>query len=309
MKIIKPEKLNAGDTVGLLAPAYAIGPEHLQNALSALSRFGYGTKLSRNIFSDAHGYAGSVSQRADDFNEMIADSGVKMLLFGSGEVCNEILPYIDYDAVRRNPKIICSYSDGTTLLNAIFHKTGLITFCGASTSTFDNLTDYNRRSFEARLTAMGTEYEQGSEWHTIRSGSAAGILVGGYLVNFAALCRGDYFGFDGDKKYILFLEDHEKFSSPAAVSKWLSHIEQCGVFRHVTGLIFGHYSQSEQPLIDDILRRLGERNGIALVRCDDFGHGANNAILPVGINAALDARVCRLELCESGVCSAVPRTV
>lgn len=86
-----------------------------------------------------------------DFNSMIADDDVRMLLFGGGEVCNEILPYVDYENIVKHPKIICSYSDGTTLLNAIHSKTGLITFYGASPRTYFDLSEYNWQSFEKRL--------------------------------------------------------------------------------------------------------------------------------------------------------------
>lgn len=71
---------------------------------------------------------------------MIADDSVQMLLFGGGEVSNELLPYIDYALIREHPKLICSYSDSTTLLNAIHFMCGLPVFYGASVRTFGNLT-------------------------------------------------------------------------------------------------------------------------------------------------------------------------
>lgn len=91
------------------------------------------------------------------------------------------------------------------------------------------------------------------------------------------------------------------FSSPAVVSKWFSNLVHRGIFTCVSGLIFGHYSKEEQPLIDDILRRIGNRYCIPVVCCDDFGHGVNNAILSIGIGAKLNASTCEFEFCESGV--------
>jgi muramoyltetrapeptide carboxypeptidase len=258
-------------------------------------------KLSDNFYSHTDGYAGSVEERVHDFNAMLADKEVKMLMFGGGEVCNEILPYIDYDLAVRNPKIICSYSDSTTILNVLYAKTGLVTFYGASPRTFDSLTDYNLRAFQSRLTGQSVPYEKGGEWRAVRGGYAEGVLIGGYLVNFAVMQNGKYFSLDRTGKYLLFIEDHEKFSSPAVVSKYFSHLEQSGLIESVTGLIFGHYAEGDRPQIDGVLARFGARHGIPVVRNDDFGHGANNTILPIGVPAALDADALTFALRESGV--------
>lgn len=299
--IIKPNRLQKGDTIGIIAPSFALKPEYIQNSIMKLHQLGFQVKLSKHLFSETNGYAGSVDERADDFNTMIADNIVKMLLFGGGEVCNEILPYIDYENIKQHPKIICSYSDSTTILNAVHCKTGLITFYGASLHTFDELTDYNLQSFEKRLMTTDTDYSKNSEWRTIHEGDCEGILTGGYLVNYAALQDSMYFDLDRSKKYLLFIEDHEMFSFPAVVSKWFSDLDQRNVFESVTGLVFGHYSKEEQPLIDEILHRLGERYNIPVVRCEDFGHGINNAVWPIGISAKLDTASGNFGFTESGV--------
>lgn len=298
---IKSPKLIKGDTIGIIAPSYAIKPEYIENSIIKLQNLGFGIKPSKHLYSDTNGYSGSVDQRAEDFNTMISDDSVRMLLFGGGEVCNEILPYIDYDNIKKHPKIICSYSDSTTILNAINSKTGLVTFYGASLRTFDILTEYNMRSFTKRVMTTDTDYEKSSKWKTICSGKCEGTLTGGYLVNYAALQGLEYFTLENYIKYILFIEDYEKFSSPAVISKWFSNLEHHGVFKNVTGLIFGHYSDREQPLIDDILYRIGIRHDIPVVRCEDFGHGTNNAILPIGIKAGLETETNHFTFCENGV--------
>lgn len=302
MVSLKPPKLNTGDTIGIAAPCYVIKPERLEKAVITLESKGFKIKRSENLYSSAHGYSGTVGERAEDFNALFADKDVKMLFFGGGEVCNEILPYIDYGLIKQNPKIVCSYSDSTTILNAIYSMTGLITFYGASPRTFDNLTDYNYRSFKSRLTSFDTSYERSGAWQIICGGSCTGRLIGGFLANFALMQNGKCFSIGKGEKYILFIEDHEMFGSPpAAVSKYFSHIEQSGLFENISGLIFGHYSNEKQPLIDKILERLGKRYGIPVVRSEDFGHGVNNAILPIGLPASLDADKQTLNFLESGV--------
>ena len=298
---INPQKLKTGDTVGILAPSYAVRPEALQDAMQTLSSLGFAVRSSSHLYSDTYGYAGSPEERAEDFNAMIGDDAVRMLLFGGGEVSNEILPLIDYDAIRKHPKIICSYSDSTTLLNAIYSMTGLVTFYGASPRTFAKLTDYNWQSFENRLMRSCTCYTKSSPWKTICPGSCEGTITGGYLVNFSAMLGLPQYPVIPDDPCILLIEDHESLSKPAMVSKWFSNMEQRGAFKQATGLIFGHYSTQEAPLIDDILYRIGERHHIPVVRCEDFGHGICNSIFPLGIKAYLDTETGTFQFSEFGV--------
>jgi muramoyltetrapeptide carboxypeptidase len=287
---IKPKQLQIGDTIGILSPAYLSKQDTLLPAIEKLKEKGFQVKIAKNTFKDTYGYAASPEERADDFNSMIADSSVKMLLFGGGEVCNEILPLMDYSMIRENPKIICSYSDSTTILNAVTALSGLVTYYGQSPRTFFNLTDYNYQCFQSAFCNSGIPiYTPNSKWQTIHGGVCNGRLIGGYLVNFAVMLNGNYFRYDTHERYILFLEDLDQFNPPVVVSKYLSHIEQSGLLKCVSGLIFGHYSDEESPVINDILARVASKYDIPTVRCDDFGHYINNAILPIGISAEVDA--------------------
>lgn len=303
MYLIKPKKLQYGDTIGIISPSIAMKAEYIQSSVQNLRSLGFHIKLSNHIFSDSYGFAGSISERAKDFNAMISDNTVKMLLFGGGEVCNEILPYIDYNNVRHNPKIICSYSDSTTILNAINYMSGLVTFYGTSVRTFEHLSDYNRQAFENQLMNTKQSYLKASPWEIIYPGKCEGELVGGYLVNYAALYGLEYYRKSPYESCILFIEDHEKFSSPAVVSKWFANLEHRNAFENVKGFIWGHYSVNRNPIIDDILYRIGEKYCIPVVKCEDFGHGSNNSILPIGVKARLDTNTDTFELLESGVCN------
>lgn len=297
---MKPTSLKSGDKIGIIAPSYATTYEMIAGALHNLESAGFQIELAQHVFSDTYGFAGSIEERAADFNAMIADPSVKMILFGGGEVCNEILPYIDYEAVKSNPKILASYSDSTTILNAITSMTGLVTFYGISPNTFQDWNEYNWQSFEQRLMTDNTEYIKTSPWRIIRPGQCTGELTGGYLVNYAALQGLKWFELKHND-YILFLEDHEGFGFPAVVAKWLTNLEHRGVFDHVKGFIFGHYSERYHPELDEILWRIGERYDIPVVKCEDFGHGVFNAIIPIGITATLDTEHEHFGFHESGV--------
>lgn len=300
--MIKPKKLQIGDTIGFIAPSYKAKREPIERAAENLRKLGYKVKFSKYLFSTTNDYAGSIEERAEDFNTMIADTEVKMVFFTGGEVGNEILPFIDYENIKKNPKILCSYSDSTTVLNAVNHMTGLVTFYGSSPRFFEGgPTDYTLVNFEKRLKSNDLEYVKNSEWRALTPGKAEGILVGGYLMNFAALLGLEWYRELPDEDIILFIEDHEKFSNASVVSKWFTTLEHHGVFKRAKALIFGHYSLEPSPVIDDILTRIGKRYNIPVIRNEDFGHGVNGAILPISVRARLDTEDLSFEFLESGV--------
>ena len=300
--MIKPKMLQKGDTIGFIAPSYRAKRDPIERAAENLRQLGYKVKFSKYLFSTTNDYAGSIEERAEDFNAMIADPEVKMVFFTGGEVGNEILPFIDYENIKKNPKILCSYSDSTTVLNAVNHMTGLVTFYGSSPRFFEQPPiDYTLINFEKRLMSTDLEYVKNSEWRALTPGKAEGILVGGYLMNFAALLGLEWYRELPDEDIILFIEDHEKFSNASVVSKWFTTLEHHGVFNRAKALIFGHYSLEPSPVIDDILIRIGKRYNIPVIRNEDFGHGANGAILPISTRARLNTEDMSFECLESGV--------
>ncbi|MGK7876860.1 MAG: LD-carboxypeptidase [Xenococcaceae cyanobacterium] len=132
--IIKPPRLKLGDTIGLISPASQFvdqASEYLQDIIELLSQLGLKVKLGAHIF-DQYGYlAGKDKDRARDVNSMFADDSVQALLtIRGGWGCNRILPLLDYNLIRQNPKIIMGYSDITSLLLAIYARSGVITFHG-----------------------------------------------------------------------------------------------------------------------------------------------------------------------------------
>jgi muramoyltetrapeptide carboxypeptidase len=282
-------RLHYGDTIGIVSPC-TLPWKKTRDAFPAIEEKGFKVKLAQNLFKDTYGYAASERERADDFNAMVSDKEVKMILFSGGTVCNEVLPFIDFDNIKNNPKIICSYSDGSTLTNAIYAKTGLVTYNGQDPITFVDMTDYNTNQFITNFVAGGvTEFVKSGEWKTIHGGVCEGTLVGGYTQNFDLLLGSEYFPYNENLNYILFLEDHERYSWPARVSMLLAHAQQSKFMKHVVGFIFGHYSENENAEVAQIIQRFASRHSIPVITCNDFGHGKNQAIFPIGGRAILDA--------------------
>lgn len=283
--------LKPGGTIGICSPSSLVDEARLRGELEpAMRRQGFNPRAASNICASTHGYLAAPEERAADFNELVADSKVELILFGGGEGGNELLPYIDFEALKRAPRRIASYSDGTTLLNAIWALTGVETYYGWSPWLFEDLRHYDFGQFRSMLMGGGANrLESNSEWIALHGGRARGTLVGGYSRNFAMLLGSAYFPIDISKPHLLFIEDHERFGGVDYVSAMLSHIEQSPFMASVTGLLFGHYSRPRSAQLLGRLERFGRAHGIPVAYCDDFGHGVNHAILPIGRPAELDA--------------------
>lgn len=288
--------LQPGGMIGLCSPSSVMQREIMEPRIAEMKALGFRVREAENLYSATYGYLPSPEERAADFNQLIRDPEVGLVLFGGGEGGNELLPLIDYEAIRQQPKRMASYSDGTTILNAVWAITGLETYYGASPRCFaGGMSDFDRWHFEHHLVLDDAkEHLASAPWRMATAGTAEGILVGGYTRNFAMLLGSRYFPCNLKEKHILFLEDHEMFGGVDYVSAMISHIEQSDFMETVTGLLFGHYSSKPQPELMERLRRLGRKWQIPVAYCDDFGHGDCHAILPIGRKALLDTEKCVL---------------
>lgn len=286
---MKAPALRPGGTIGICSPSHIAEYWDYQNIINAIRSKGFQVREADNLYKDTYGYLATPQERAADFNQLIADPEVELILFGGGEGANELLPYIDFENIKRHPKRIVSYSDGTFLLNLIWAQTGLETYYGQAPHNFLDMTWYDEKHFfEHMVYDCMREHVANSEWKVQTHGRAEGILIGGYARNFAMILGSKYMPVDYAQKYILFVEDHESFGGVDYVSAMLTHIEQDPFMDCVTGVIFGNYSGNENWQLLWRLQRLGEERQIPVVYCDDFGHGWNHAIMPIGRKASLD---------------------
>jgi muramoyltetrapeptide carboxypeptidase len=278
-------------TIGLFCPSHVADMERYDRVVAAMKRLGFRVRLGANVQKDTYGYAASAEERAADLNALVTDGDVGLILFNGGDSAVEILPLIDYENIRRHPKLFASYSDGTSIVNAIYAQTGLVTYYGANAGIFDDLRHYDYMQFCAHFVEgyEAREFVKDSVWRTLNGGCCEGTFIGGYTSLFGMMLTNRYFKYNGDEKYLLLLESHEKFDGVGGVASHLAFIAQSGFMRNVAGLIVGHYSKS---VPDDLLRcleRFGAAHGIPVVYTDDFGHGTRHGIFPIGVRARLDA--------------------
>ena len=290
---LRPQKLKIGDTIGVVAPSSPIignNIEELNKAKEIVEKSGFKVKYSKNIFSNTNGYSSTAKEKAEDINEMFADKEVKMIWCAKGgNNSNSTFEYLDYELIKKNPKIICGYSDITSITNMITEKTGLVTFSGTNFKTIaTDETDFSYKQAINRFVngslELGTENE---EYITIQEGKTSGELIGGNLSLIRGMVAGKYSLDFTDK--ILFLEELGFETDPAGTSNNLYYMKQNGVFDKIKGLWIGNYEHesgiSLEKIITDVLE--GEYK-FPIIKSNNFGHIERKIAIPIGTKAEIN---------------------
>ena len=292
--LIKPRRLTVGDTVGLISPASAINQSDLTEVIEFLTAYGFKVKIGEHVL-DRYGYlAGRDADRAADVNAMFADERVQAILtLRGGWGCNRILPRLDYDLIRRHPKILMGFSDITSLLLAIIARSGVITFhgpVGISTWNWFDLNYVERILLKKEAILM--QNLAGYRVETITTGRTRGRLLGGNLSVLAALVGSPYL--PSWKNTILFLEDVGE--EIYRVDRMLTQLKLAGILEQLAGLIFASCSDCDQAEDDEPTLSLGQvlsesiaPLGIPAWSGSMIGHIQNNFTVPLGVEVEIDA--------------------
>lgn len=301
-----PSKFKTGDTIGVVAPSSPIigdNIDELNKAKKIVERSGFKVKYSKNIFSNTNGYSATAREKAEDINAMFADKEVKMIWCAKGgNNSNSTFEYLDYELIKKNPKIICGYSDITSITNMITEKTGLITFSGTNFKTIaTDETDYSYKQALSRFVDGNLEFgPENEEYVTIQKGKAEGELIGGNLSLTRGMVAGKYSLDFTDK--ILFLEELGFETDPEATSNNIYYMKQNGVFDKIKGLWIGNYEHesgiSLEKIIMDVLN--GEYK-FPIIKSNNFGHIERKTVIPIGtkaeINTDEDVKIKLVENC------------
>ena len=305
--MIKPNVLKIGDTIGVCAPSNPIVGENIEEvelAKKMIEAKGFKVKFSKNIFSNTNGYSATAKERADDLNEMFRDTEVKMIWCAKGgENSNSLFEYLDYEMIRNNPKIICGYSDITSITNIITEKTGLVTFSGTNFKTIaTDETDYSYKEILKRFVDCSLELGiKEDKYITLKEGIAEGTLIGGNLSLIKNLVCGKYSVDFTDK--VLFIEELGFESDPALVSNHLYFMKQNGVFDKIKGLWIGNYDHESNISLEKIvLDTIGDEYVFPIIKSNNFGHIDTKTVIPIGTKAKIDtSKERKIELIESCV--------
>ncbi len=306
MKIL-PKALKVGDTIGVVAPSNPIideNIEEMERARKIIEEKGFKVKYSKNLFSNTNGYSASAKEKAEDINSMFEDKEVKMIWCAKGgENSNSVFDYLDYEMIKKNPKIICGFSDITSITNIISAKTGLVTFSGTNFKTIaTDETDYSLKQILNRFVDNKLELgEKEDKYVTIHEGTGEGELIGGNLSLTRGLVEGKY-KIDFEDK-ILFLEELGFETGPALASNYLYYMKQNGVFDKIKGLWIGNYEHESNISLEKIvLDVLDNEYDFPIIKSNNFGHIDTKAVIPIGTKVKIDtSKEIKIELIEKCV--------
>jgi muramoyltetrapeptide carboxypeptidase len=316
---IKPRVLQPGDTVGLIAPAsYTFDLWRLDDAAARVQALGLKPKFGKYVRGRRGFLSGTDDERLEDLHAMFADPGVgAVFALQGGYGTPRLLDRIDYDLIRRNPKILLGFSDITGLHLAIGKKAGLVTLHGPNM-----LGSLPPRTFELLKKALFVAEPLGDvtnpdeadplsaefPLHTVAPGVARGRMVGGNLTLVSAT-MGTPFEIE-TRDRILLIEDTGE--APYRIDRMLVQLKLAGKLQEAAGIVFGTCSDctasrssfeltlSLSEVLDELLAPLGKPVLAGLL----FGHTKEKSIIPMGVEAELDAGAKRLTIVESAT---VPR--
>jgi muramoyltetrapeptide carboxypeptidase len=293
----KPAMLRPGDLIGVVAPAGATEAAAVTAGVSLLENAGYSVRLGDSVFKRMGFLAGNDSERAADLLGMFGDRDVKAILaarggYGSGR----LLPHLDIEVIRRNPKIFVGYSDLTFLLSHMLQRAELVAFHGPMVAGLGAIP----RAAGALLSFLSGDR---AGWNLaareiIQPGTAEGVMVGGCLSVIVSTLGTPYETETKDR--LLFLEDvNEK---PYRIDRMLTQLRQAGKLAGVAGVMFGEMhgcvaDTNEAVTVRDVIRQTFANDPYPVVFGLPTGHGTGAATLPLGIRARLAGE--RLTLLES----------
>ena len=296
---LKPKPLCPGDTIAIAAPAGPIDPAALARGCEVLRSLGYAPVFLDSITDRDRYFAGSVARRLDELQGWFADPKVSAIVCARGGYgCNYLLPHLDFELIRRHPKILVGLSDVTTLLTAIHDRTCLITFHGPMAAAhFARENGIDLASWRA---AVGGE----AGWsipagEPLVRGSAEGAIYGGCL-SLMVQSLGTPWEIRTSGS-ILFLED---VNEPAyRIDRMLMHLKLAGKLEGVQAIVLGwELVSGRDPIgtecvVQNVLGDLGIPVALGL----SSGHVDPTATLPIGVRARLDCtgRNAQLTMLES----------
>lgn len=326
-----PAKLKKGDEVRVIAPSRSmviLGEDCKKIATERLEALGLKVTFGKYVMeADSDYLCTSVEHRVEDLNEAFKDKNVKAILTVIGGFnSNQMLDYIDYEAIKENPKIFCGFSDITALSNSIYAKTGLVTYSGPHYSSFGMLKgfEYTLEYFKKMFFEdKEIEIKSSKEWSddawfidqenrefikndgmfVINEGEAEGEIVGGNLCTLNLLQGTEYMPNIENK--ILFLEDDDMAGKIYLMEfdRNLQSLIHMPEFKTVKALVLGR-SQKATDMTKEkwikLIKNKLELANIPVIAGVDFGHSTPIITFPIGGDARLKAKDNNIELYIKG---------
>ncbi|MBD3279086.1 MAG: LD-carboxypeptidase [Candidatus Pacebacteria bacterium] len=312
MKKIFAPKLQKNDTVRVITPARSLSMPWINNqemkdiAEERFAELGLNLTFSEHVYEIDDFDSSSIQSRIEDLHNAFEDNSVKLIITVIGGFnSNQLLKYIDYNLISQNPKTLCGYSDITALANAIYAKTGLVTYSGPHYFTFGDKKglDYTLEYFRKALFSSGSfVIEPSMKWSNdrwvgkqdnrnfidndgywiINEGQAEGTIIGGNQCTLNLLQGTEYM--PSLSNSVLFLEDDYE-AHPATFDRDLQSLIHQPDFDKVNGIVIGRFqpeSKMTKELLTQIITTKKELNSLPVIGNVDFGHTTPQITFPIG---------------------------
>ncbi|ELC8444067.1 LD-carboxypeptidase [Clostridium perfringens] len=284
--MMKFQKLKFGDTIGIISPASGDSPDVINYNISSFKNLGFKIKEGKHLRKKNDYLAASDKERAEDLMRMFEDKDVKAIVaYRGGYGCIRILPYLDIGLIKKNPKILCGYSDLTLLLNYISQKTGLVTFHGPMINSKINSDELTKNSFLSMLTDESNLINiPTKDFKIINKELFRGTLCGG---NLTMLCSSLGTPYEiNTRNKILMIEDINEENY--AIDRSLIQLKLSGKLDSCRAFLIGHFTPYNPKTIDTIISILSPYNKPIIYNMP-FGHDYPNISLPIGSSILFDS--------------------
>lgn len=290
--IIKPRRLEKGDTIGIISPSgsASYNKKMFNAGLKTINKMGFNYKLGKNVYAELDEHkknyaAGTVEQRIRDLHWAFEDKNIDAIMCSTGgDPAIQLLKDIDYKLIKKNPKIFSGMSDIGTLFNPIFAKTGLVCFHGPIVMYIWQFKDHFIDAVSPKPIGKIKPFKKNT-WKTIKPGKAKGRLVGGHIG-----VVGQLLGTEFEPKFknnILLLESIGR--GAVYIERMMSTYENHNVFDKISGIIIGHLDGYKGVDLKKVIKRTIKNYDFPILKIDEFGHNCKNVTLPIGVKATVDA--------------------
>ncbi len=281
-----PARLGPGDTIAIIAPASPFDREKLNRGENVLRSMGFRVFEPSGLFEKKGYLAGDDRHRARLLNEVFESPEIDAVMCARGGYGSiRILDMIDYDIIRRNPKIFIGFSDITVLLNIFLTKCGLVTFHGPTVTGLADLEPKSEKALFSALTSENAISILSENAVVLKPGKACGPVAGGNLTtlcHLTGIARGPRFD-----RHILLLEDRGE--APYRIDRMLAHMKKAGVFDRIAGLVLGDFTGcGSRTDVLDIFKDHFDKYGFPILAGLEAGHEKSNLVVPFGMEATLN---------------------
>lgn len=324
MKTVYPKKLKKGDEIRIVAPAGSletVPKSVIKIAKSRLEWLGFIVTFGKNVFEKNMLNSSSIKSRLNDLEDAFRDKNVKMILAARGGYnSNQLLNKINYQLIKDNPKILCGFSDITALTNAIYAKTGLVTFSGPNFSSFGMKKgfEYTEEYFLKCMVSTGQIeikpsifwsddvwiknqknriFKKNLGYFCINPGKATGTIIGGNLCTLNLLQGTSYM--PKSKSVILFIEDDNLPGKDTLYEFGRNFVSLLAVVKNVKGLVIGRFQKKsfiKKKKLIYLIKSIPELKSVPVIANADFGHTYPQFTFPIGGSARIMGEKEKIEI-------------